>query len=177
MSWNSPDDMPSSSGEDDSSGSCDSHDDALSLKFKAECNFSSDDDGHDAGDSPGIDQGRRFQVCFPDLDDLSSEPSGGHAASATSAYTFNHDVTATAPRVFAIDEHACVAGYGDGSLRLQQMQPIFSRKNNTLAARCSSTVVCPLSCPCCIHGLTRMCSAVIPQSHCMSRPSWSIHTF
>ena len=40
-------------------------------------------------------------------------------------YTFDHDVTATAPRVFVFDEHACVAGYGDGSLRLQQMQPIF----------------------------------------------------
>ena len=116
----------------------------MSLKFKVERGISSDDDSHDADDSLGIHQKRLFQLCFPDLDDASSQPRSGHAPNVHSEDSFDDDVRATAPRVFAFDEHVGVAGYGDGSLRMQPMQPNVSHKSSILAARCSSTVVPPL---------------------------------
>jgi hypothetical protein len=177
MSWETPD-MLSGSEEDDSSGSCDSHDDAVSLKFKSERDRSSDDDGDDADESHRIDQKRLFQVCFPDLDDVSSQARGGLDHNANAAHSsYDEDATATAPRVFAFNEHVCVAGYGDGSIRLQPMQPSFSHKNSILAARHSSTVV-PFPLPfmrSTAHA--RVCSAVTLQSVRQSPLNWSTRTF
>jgi hypothetical protein len=139
MSWNTPD-MPSS-GEVSSSGSSDSNDDAVSLKFKMEHDISSEDD---ADNSFVTDQTRLFQLCFPDLEEVSPRPSGNHAANVPTYDRCSDDDETTAPRVFAFSENTGVAGYGDGSLRLQPILPNFSLKNSVLAARCSSTVFAPL---------------------------------
>ncbi len=157
VSWNSPDfSMCSEDNESSSDNHDDSCDDAVSLKFKSEHDGGSRVDTGHTDDIARLEHKLQFQVCFPDYDDFCSQPSASaarhtHAAGGDpvngSHSSLGHDAKATAPRVFSVDERVCVAGYGDGSLRLQPMQPNFVHKSSLLAARCNSTVNHPSQLP------------------------------
>ncbi len=142
MSYDTPEIL--SCGED--SDGFNSHDDVASFKFKREQRGNSDDDDADEDGLHRIEQHRSFQMFFPDFDDANPRPNEktegfGRASEGDNGCFFDDEAKATAPRVFAFNEHVCVAAYGDGSLRLQTMLPNFTDKSSLLAARCSSTVI------------------------------------
>jgi hypothetical protein len=142
MSYDTPEIL--SCGED--SDGFNSHDDVASFKFKREQRSNSDDDDADEDGLHCIEQHRSFQMFFPDFDDANPRPNEktegfGRASEGDNGCFFDDEAKATAPRVFAFNEHVCVAAYGDGSLRLQTMLPNFTDKSSLLAARCSSTVI------------------------------------